>query len=151
MPRKPGPRQVSLPFDASDGDDAAPQPAPPTVGPSDDDTPTPAQRGRPRKWASEAERKRAYRERLAADLAEPDRLRQELRNARRRLAGRDAELARLRRQLDLASRQMARLDADATQAAATRETLEQQVEYFRTRAVRAENLADERRDEQDGR
>ncbi|MFN8039171.1 MAG: hypothetical protein U0Q07_08180 [Acidimicrobiales bacterium] len=34
--------------------------------------------GRPRKWSSEAERKRAYRERLAADLAEPERLRREL-------------------------------------------------------------------------
>ena len=41
--------------------------------------------GRPRKWKSEAERKRAYRERRATDLAEPERLRRDLRNERRRV------------------------------------------------------------------
>ncbi|HEX9547106.1 MAG TPA: hypothetical protein VF942_07195 [Acidimicrobiales bacterium] len=38
--------------------------------------------GRPRKWASEAERKRAYRARRATELAEPHRLRDDARQAR---------------------------------------------------------------------
>jgi hypothetical protein len=53
-------------------------------------------RGRPRIWESEAERKRAYRDRKARDLAEPERLRRELRNARKQIANRDREISRLR-------------------------------------------------------
>ena len=39
-------------------------------------------RGRPRKWATEAERKRAYRERRAAELAHPHELREEAKSLR---------------------------------------------------------------------
>ncbi len=57
---------------------------PPALDVPDDAAESPGRKvGRPRKWATEAERKRAYRERLAADIAEPERLRRELRNARR--------------------------------------------------------------------
>jgi hypothetical protein len=58
----------------------------------------PARRGRPRKWGSEAERKRAYRARKAEDLAEPQRLRLELRSARgeiRRLEKQNVQFERL--------------------------------------------------------
>jgi hypothetical protein len=58
--------------------------------------------GRPRKWVSEAERKRAYRERLAADLDEPLTLRRELRNERRRTLGLRQENDRLRARLTAA-------------------------------------------------
>ena len=65
-------------------------------------------RGRPRKWASEADRKRAYRERLAADLAEPVSLRRELRDEQRRSRKLDARVERLTAEL---SRTRAELDA----------------------------------------
>lgn len=90
--------------------------------------------GRPRVWASEAERKRAYRERLASDFAEPDRLRRELRAERRTVAEKDSEIARLKREL-------ARVEA-AERAAVSRrhdleamiETLESKVDDWRSRA-----------------
>ena len=50
--------------------------------------------GRPRKWADDAERLRAYRERKAAELAEPQRLREEVRELRRRVRDIESELAR---------------------------------------------------------
>jgi hypothetical protein len=67
-------------------------------------------RGRPRIWESEAERKRAYRERKAAELANPERLRAELRNERRRVAYRDLQLAGVRAELN---RAVAQLEASA--------------------------------------
>ena len=50
--------------------------------------------GRPRVWVSEAERKRAYRARLADTLVEPARLRLELRAARKRIDDLERALAR---------------------------------------------------------
>jgi hypothetical protein len=50
--------------------------------------------GRPRKWIDDAERLRAYRERKAAELADPQRLREEVRELRRRLRDVESELAR---------------------------------------------------------
>lgn len=50
--------------------------------------------GRPRKWADDAERVRAYRARKAAELAEPQRLREEVRELRRRVRDLETELAR---------------------------------------------------------
>jgi septal ring factor EnvC (AmiA/AmiB activator) len=67
-----------------------------------------SRRGRPRKWASEADRKRAYRERLAADLAEPVSLRRELRDEQRRSRTLEARVERLTAEL---SRKQAELDA----------------------------------------
>jgi chromosome segregation ATPase len=64
--------------------------------------------GRPRKWATEAERKRAYRERLAADIAEPARLRRDLRAARKRIGELEQALTDLRRDYTRASRSLER-------------------------------------------
>ena len=60
--------------------------------------------GRPRKWASEAERKQAYRQRLAADLEDQLTLRRDLRTERRRTAGLKQENDRLRARLAVAER-----------------------------------------------
>jgi predicted nucleic acid-binding Zn-ribbon protein len=69
--------------------------------------------GRPRKWASEAERKRAYRQRRAAELADPLALRDDARAAR----------------------------ADAAQARAEAAAARQEVERWKTRAVVAQRRA----------
>ena len=53
--------------------------------------------GRPRKWASDAERKRAYRARRATELAEPHRLRDEAREARAAFANARTEFQTARR------------------------------------------------------
>jgi hypothetical protein len=60
--------------------------------------------GRPRKWTTEAERKQAYRRRLAADFDDPLSLRRELRTERRRIAGLKQENDRLRARLVAAER-----------------------------------------------
>jgi hypothetical protein len=69
--------------------------------------------GRPRKWASEAERKRAYRERLAADLESPLALRRDLRTERRRTAGLRQENDRLRTRLAAAEQLCAAAEESA--------------------------------------
>jgi hypothetical protein len=72
--------------------------------------------GRPRKWASEAERKQAYRQRLAADLEDPLTVRRELRTERRRAAGLQQQNDRLRARLAVAERRVEEAD-DATRTA----------------------------------
>ncbi|MCD9625625.1 hypothetical protein [Rhabdothermincola salaria] len=67
-----------------------------------------ARRGRPRKWASEAERKRAYRARKADELAEPERLRAELRDARSEVRRLEKECARRERLVGMAERRLAK-------------------------------------------
>lgn len=67
----------------------------------------PTRRGRPRKWASEAERKRAYRVRKAEDLAEPERLRLELRDERAEVRSLRSEIARLERVVERVERRAA--------------------------------------------
>jgi chromosome segregation ATPase len=59
--------------------------------------------GRPRIWASEAERKRAYRARRAAELAEPHRVRDEAQAAR-------AEATAAKSQLQTATRALQRAE-----------------------------------------
>jgi chromosome segregation ATPase len=93
----------------------------------------PSQRGRPRKWASEAERKRAYRERLATDFAEPDRLRKEVRNERRRVAARDRQIAELRRNLDEAKTRIDAAEVEKVDLLARQVTLEEQLEWQRAK------------------
>jgi hypothetical protein len=133
MPRRPHPEQTSLPFDldpgaSQDQDEAVTAPA--------TDTP---RRGRPRIWASEAERKKAYRERLAADHAEPERLRRELRIERQRVAVRDQKLARARGEnRDLAARNQDLL--------ASIEALKAQTETWRNWLRRAEQRLDHERE-----
>jgi predicted RNase H-like nuclease (RuvC/YqgF family) len=90
--------------------------------------------GRPRKWATEAERKRAYRERLAADLAEPQRLRRELRDARRKIQETDTRLSGLERELAAAQAEIKRRSRRETELQATVERLEERVADWRSRA-----------------
>ena len=56
--------------------------------------------GRPRKWTSEAERKRSYRHRRAAELADPLALREDARAARAEAAQARAETAAARREAE---------------------------------------------------
>ncbi|MDP8931583.1 MAG: hypothetical protein M3O70_24195 [Actinomycetota bacterium] len=56
--------------------------------------------GRTRKWASEAERKRAYRQRRAAELADPLALRDDARAARAEASQARAEAAAARREAE---------------------------------------------------
>jgi predicted RNase H-like nuclease (RuvC/YqgF family) len=90
--------------------------------------------GRPRKWESEAERKRAYRERLAADLAEPERLRRELRNARRRVAERDRRLAQVEGDLARAEAEIERRSKREIELEGKVTRLEAKVDDWRSRA-----------------
>jgi uncharacterized protein YhaN len=82
--------------------------------------------GRPRVWASEAERKRAYRARLAVDLAEPARLRQELRDARKRIIQLERAVAGLQRDLARSGRAHERAVTQRDQALARVEQLRQE-------------------------
>jgi chromosome segregation ATPase len=105
--------------------------------------------GRARVWESDAERKRAYSERLAADFAEPDRLRKELRAERRLVAETEREVTRLKRELARAE--------DATGAALSRqadlqrmvEGLEMKVADWRSRAQALARKREEERSERE--
>lgn len=63
--------------------------------------------GRPRKWATEAERARAYRQRRAAELAEPGALREERNALRRALRQVEGRLAKSEASWNRAERQRA--------------------------------------------
>jgi hypothetical protein len=142
MARKPNPEQVSLPFDPPSGDEPQqPNEDLARVSTSGSEQPS-SRRGRPRKWDSEAERKRAYRQRKAADLAEPDRLRRELRNERRRVATRDRELARLGREVDQAVKKTAAAEHEKVELLAKQMGLERRVEFFQAKLASAENRLD---------
>ncbi|MCU0311005.1 MAG: hypothetical protein MUE36_08680 [Acidimicrobiales bacterium] len=82
----------------------------------------PAPRGRPRKWSSEAERKRAYRARKADELAEPERLRSELRDAR-------SEIRRLEKQCARLEAVVGRAERQAAKEILAREELETEIEF----------------------
>src|SRR5690242_559990 len=62
--------------------------------------------GRPRKWASDAERKRAYRARKAAELAEPHRILEEARSAIEEAAAARSELETARRAVQRAEQRV---------------------------------------------
>jgi len=133
VPRKPAAPQPELPFDVTSRSTEVVQET--TTG-----APKPARNmGRPRKWGSEAERKRAYRERLAEDLAEPQRLRRELRNANRRIADRDRRIVELERVLARAEAEIERgVERDSAGQAVVRR-LEAQVDHWRSRAIELRN------------
>ena len=139
VPRRASDNQDALPFDEDD-----PTTEPASAEHSGDIEDGRRRPGRPRVWASEAERKRAYRERLAAGLAEPDRLRKELRAERRTLAEKDGEVTRLKR--DLARAEAAGRAALDRQADLQRmvEGLEAKVDDWRSRA---QALANKREDD----
>ena len=140
MPRRPKPEHPELPFDAPESahDEA-------TEDLLADAVPVPRKIGRPRKWGSEAERKRAYRERLAADLAEPDRLRRELRNAKRQVADKARRLAQVERDLERAEAEIQRRARREVELERTVDHLEARVDDWRSRAnALAKNLEAER-------
>ncbi|MGZ4710179.1 MAG: hypothetical protein ACXWBN_15695 [Acidimicrobiales bacterium] len=139
MPRRSISDQVPLPFETD--------PDAPTDKNSETEQPGIEQPrlGRPRVWASEADRKRAYRQRLAADHAEPERLRQELRAERKRVADRGRQLARLNRDLSRARAESADFAAHQADLEAIIEGMEARVEFWRSQANHLEErLADER-------
>lgn len=107
--------------------------------------PTGRRTGRPRKWESETERKRAYRERLAADLAEPQRLRRELGNERKRVASRDQKVAALKRELTRAEAQIDRHGEREAELELTIERLESSLADWRSRARALSDSLDKER------
>lgn len=140
VPRPAKPEHPELPFEA-----AKLTPAGSAEEPGADAEAVPRKMGRPRKWATEAERKRAYRERLAADLAEPERLRRELRNAKRRVADRDRRVDQVERDLARAEAEIERRSRRETELEHTVERLEAKVDDWRSRAnALAKNLEAER-------
>jgi hypothetical protein len=69
--------------------------------------------GRPRKWASDAERAKAYRERRKQELAAPEALRVEVRELRRQVAAmtdalvqRDTTISKLQREVNSREREV---------------------------------------------
>jgi hypothetical protein len=94
--------------------------------------------GRPRKWSSEAERKQAYRQRRAAELADPLQLREAARAAR-------SDAAHSRSVADMAHREAERLPAKATAAERSAGRAEQKLAAERGRAQRLVAERDEAR------
>src|SRR3954447_15074718 len=91
------------------------------------------QPGRPRKWASEAERVRAYRQRKATEQADVDSLRVERRLLKRQLA--DAVLARERAEaaLDRQRKRVDRLERELDRAQQRLERSEFELNSLRSR------------------
>jgi hypothetical protein len=96
-----------------------------------DDRTLPRRAGRPRRWASNAERARAYRARKAVDFAEPVRLRREL--ADQLLASKTLrdELARERKRTSALRRALDRSNERAHTAGTRADSLEYQLEATR--------------------
>lgn len=90
----------------------------------------PKRAGRPRKWEDEAERKRAYRQRRAAELSEPLAAREEARSAR------GAALAAVAA-ADIARQEVEKWRARAAAAERRAEAAEQRAIAARAKASRA--------------
>jgi chromosome segregation ATPase len=98
-------------------------------------TPEPRrQRGRPRKWQNDAERQRAYRARLAKQLAEPLQVRAELRAARSTIATMLARAASAER--DVLRLEMALHAADRRVAGTEQKLARSRTELTKARAER---------------
>jgi hypothetical protein len=98
------------------------------------DAPEPARRpGRPRKWANEAERVRAYRRRKAEEHASVDELRVERRVLKRQLS--DALRGRTRAEaaLERATTRVERLESDLERTQAQLRTTEADLAFARSR------------------
>lgn len=141
--RTPG-SQDSLPFGEAELEAVAPE-----ESSAEDGEEGRRRAGRPRVWASEAERKRAYRERLATDFAEPDRLRKELRSERKKVAEKDREIARLQRELDRSKAALSAASARQDELDRMIEALEMKVEDWRKRAGAPAKKREEERAERD--
>lgn len=140
MARRTRDTQDSLPFEGVESD--APRGSDPRSADANGGARGP---GRPRIWASEAERKRAYRERLASDFAEPDRLRRELRAERKKGAEKDRETKQLKRELARTKAEIERRSTREEELEGTIRRLEAKVDDWRSRATAlAKNLEAER-------
>jgi hypothetical protein len=100
-----------------------------------------AGRGRPRKWGSGADRKRAYRIRKAADMAEPTRLRVELREARGEIRRLERRAAQLERVIEQAERGAARELVHRNELESTIERRDDSIAFWKRRAETAERQA----------
>ena len=96
-------------------------------------------RGRPRKWATEADRKHAYRQRLAVELAEPAELRRELRAERARSAALARTAEQRGRELDRTKRLLARALDDQEELEAAIEQLRTSRDYWQSRWRQADD------------
>jgi hypothetical protein len=150
MPRRRPIQQAQLPLDGLE-----PRPELPTVDlagardePATKPDPAAGRRGRPRIWESEAERKRAYRERKARDLAEPERLRRELRNARKRIVNRDREIGRLRAEARGLAADFAAARRRSDELEEAIHELEREVEKWRSRTKELAHHRDVERERQ---
>jgi hypothetical protein len=94
--------------------------------------------GRPRKWSNEAERKRAYRQRRAAELADPLQLREAVRTVR-------SEAAETRSVADTAQREAERWRAKAAAAERRAGVADRNLASERARAQRLVAQRDEAR------
>lgn len=92
------------------------------------DRTSPWRPGRPRRWASNAERARAYRARKASDFAEPVRLRRELADERLATKSLKDELARERKRTSALRNALDRSNKRAHSAGARADSLERQFE-----------------------
>lgn len=144
MVTRPGDSQGSLPFDEAGSSAQSAQESSP-----DEVEGGPRRAGRPRVWASDAERKRAYRERLAADFAEPERLRRELRAERQTTTAKDREIARLKRDLARSEALVAAASSRQDQLERMITALEFKVEDWRSRARALSKRNDEERAERE--
>jgi hypothetical protein len=94
--------------------------------------------GRPRKWSSEAERKRAYRQRKATELAEPHRVREDARQARQAATAAQAEA-------EVARRGQQRAEQRAVNAERRSVKFSEQVRAAKAETTRARTARDEAR------
>lgn len=102
-------------------------------------------RGRPRKWSSEAERKRAYRARKAEELAEPERLRAELRDARSDIRNLEKDRARLERKIGQLKAQLDRETSTRAELEAEMAAKDEGIEFWRNSAQSANRQLQEAR------
>src|SRR4051812_47779429 len=96
--------------------------------------------GRPRKWASDAERKRAYRARKAAELADPYRIREQARSAIGEAAAARSELETARRAVQRAEQRGVAAQRRSDKLAERLRTAETAARRARIARDRAESL-----------
>ena len=98
------------------------------------DPPEPSRRpGRPRKWANEAERVRAYRQRKAEEHANVDELRVERRVLKRKLSDALRGRARAEAALERAMARIERLESDLERTEASLRSTETDLAFARSR------------------
>jgi seryl-tRNA synthetase len=110
---------------------------------ADEQAEPPRQQGRPRKWATEAERAKAYRDRRAVEHASVDELRRERRSLQRQLGRAVAASDRAQRAADAATRRADELAAALAKAGAERDQARAQITELRGLLVSARTERDQ--------